>query len=104
MIVFVFNYKLTKSFLSENLEKCVSGWIVRISVRNMQSSSILHPNCDVEYYQNTFFHHDVQEANSDAELRYLIYLQFCTEGDAGWEVHKASTSTVKTFYYFIRFS
>lgn len=41
---------------------------------------------------------DVQEANPHTELRYLTYLQFCTEKGSGWQIHKASTTTAKTFH------
>lgn len=39
----------------------------------------------------------VQEANSQT---WDIYLQFCADRGAGWQIHKASMTTTKTFRYF----
>lgn len=38
-------------------------------------------------------------ANPHREVKYLIFVQFCTERGAGCEIHEASTLTIKNYSY-----
>lgn len=48
--------------------------------------------------QNKFLH-PVNKKPIHTESRYLIYLHFCAEMGAGWQIQRAGTPTIKISYY-----